>query len=150
MEIDDATIETLAKAIHESYLADQGTDGPQWDDLSEDLREANRAQARAIAGKLASIGARVEAGATTEPFAFTPAEVERLAKGEHRRLMAQRRRAGWIYAPVRDAGRKHHPMMIAWDELPEPERDKDRNAVIHIPHVLARAGMHIVRQLADA
>jgi hypothetical protein len=146
MEIDRATIDTLAKVIHENYLDDQGSNGPQWADLSEDLRDANRAQARAIAKKLASIGARVEQGAPTKPFMFTPAEVERLAKTEHRRWMAQRRQAGWIYAAVRDNRRKHHPMIIKWEKLPEPERDKDRNAIIHIPHVLAQASLHITRR----
>jgi hypothetical protein len=148
MEIDRATIETLARAIHENYLADQGTDGPGWADLPENLREANRAQARSIAKKIASIGARIEQGVPTEPFAFTPEEVERLAKTEHRRWMSQRRQAGWIYAAVRNNRRKHHPMIVKWEKLPEPERDKDRNAVMHIPDVLRRIGLNVTR--ADA
>ena len=150
MEIDEATIETLARLIYENYLADEGGDGPPWDDLSEDLRESNRAQAWAIVDKLASIGARVEEGMPTKPFAFTPVEVERLAEGEHERWMAERTRAGWTYAPVRDDRGKHHPMMIAWDKLPEAERDKDRRAVTHIPDVLAHACMRIVRRSVDA
>jgi hypothetical protein len=146
MQIADAVIDSLARIIHESYLADLGVDEPQWANLSEDLREANRAQARAIAKKLASIGATIEPGVATEAFAFTPDELERLAKVEHERWRAQRRLAGWVYAAVRDDRRKHHPMIVEWRMLPEPERDKDRRAVSRIPAVLARAGMHIVRR----
>jgi hypothetical protein len=146
VEIDDAVIDTLARATHENYLADQGSDGPQWANLREDLREANRAQIRAIPEKLASIWASIEQGTPSEPFAFTPAELERLAKVEHRRWMAQRRRAGWVYAAVRDDRRKQHPMIVEWERLPEYERDKDRRVVSRIPDLLARVGMHIVRR----
>jgi hypothetical protein len=150
MEIDNGVVDTLARVIHENYLAERGSDEPRWANLSEDLREANRAQARAIAEKLASIGATVEPGAPIEHFAFTPAELERLAKVEHRRWMTQRMLAGWVYGAVRDDRRKHHPMLVAWDMLPEPERDKDREAISRIPDVLARAGMHVQRRAHGA
>lgn len=145
MDLDEATVDRLARRIHENYLAAFAPDGPDWSQLPEGLREANRDQARAIVGKLASVGARVEPGPQTVPFAFDPDEVERLAMAEHRRWMAQRRGAGWIYAAVRDDRRRRHPMIIKWEKLPELEREKDRDAVRRIPDVLAGAGLSVVR-----
>jgi hypothetical protein len=141
---DAATIERLAEAIHENYVARFAPDGPAWSQLSPDLQEANRAQARAIPRKLAAIGASIVPG-PAEPFTFTPSEVERLAIAEHRRWMAQRRLAGWRYAAVRDDRRRHHPMLVKWEKLPEQEREKDRDVVRNIPEVLARVGLAVVR-----
>jgi hypothetical protein len=138
-------IERLAQKIHENYLVTYAPGGPSWDELSEDLRENNRDQARAIVSKLASVGARVEPGPQTTPFAFTAPELERLAQAEHRRWVAQRRASGWIYAAVRDNRRKRHPMIIKWDKLSEREREKDRDAVRNIPSVLNSAGLRVVR-----
>lgn len=146
MKLDAATIERLAQVIHENYRSRFAPDGPVWSQLPADLREANRAQARAILGKLASIGARVEPGPGTEPFTFAADEVERLAIIEHRRWMAQRRLAGWRYAAVRDDRRRRHPMIVKWEKLSEYEREKDRDAVRRIPDVLARVGLRVVRE----
>lgn len=151
MELDEALIERMAQTIHENYRVDHGPDSPLWAELTEDRREANRDQARDIAAKLASIGARIELGSaepgsSAEPFAFTEAELERLAMAEHERWVAQRRRAGWRYAAVRDDERRLHPMIRPWSGLPETERDKDRDAVRHIPQVLASVGLRVVRE----
>ncbi len=142
MELD---IERLAQHIHENYLAAYDPDGPSWAELSEGLREANRHQARAIVGKLASVGAHVEPGPQARPFAFTAPELERLAQEEHRRWIAEKRASGWIYAAVRDVRRKRHPMIVKWGKLSELEREKDRAAVRNIPAVLNSAGLRIVR-----
>jgi RyR domain len=150
MDLDPAMIDRLAQAIHENYLAEFAPGGPAWADLSADLREANRAQARAIVHKLASVGTRVEPGRSSVPFAFTPHELERLARAEHRRWVAQRRAAGWTYAAVRDDRRRRHPMIIKWEKLPEREREKDRDAVRHIPDVLAQVGLQAVRRPGPA
>ncbi len=138
-------IERLAQQIHANYLAAYGPDGPSWDELTEDMRETNRDQARAIVGRLTSVGALVEAGAQTTPFAFTGPELERLAEAEHRRWVSQKRASGWIYAAVRDNRRKRHPMIIKWDKLSEYEREKDRDAVRNIPTVLNSVGLRVVR-----
>src|SRR5258707_9611063 len=102
MEIDGATIERLARRIHENYLTEHAPSGRRWDDLTEDLREANRAQARDIAGKLAAIGATVQPGADPTPFAFTQTELDRLADAAHRPWMEQSNPSGWTCALVRD------------------------------------------------
>jgi|RhiMetdeSRZDD1v2_1073273.scaffolds.fasta_scaffold1616018_1 hypothetical protein len=146
MQIDEATIERLAQRIHENYLAASAPGGRRWHELTEDLREANRAQARDIPVKLAAIGATVEPGPESVPFVFSQPELDRLAEAEHRRWMDQRLQAGWRYSLVRNDATKQHPMLLSWDLLPEVERVKDRDAVRNIPAVLAGVGLRIVRR----
>jgi hypothetical protein len=154
--IDDELIEQLARAVHENYVREQLSDGVKidsrpsmcaWDDLDEDLREANRAQARAIADKIREVGANVvPAEQVEEAFAFTDDEVERLARGEYVRWAAQRTAAGWVYGRKRNDRKKVHPSLCGWERLDEVERDKDRDAVRNIPGVLAHVGLAVSRQ----
>lgn len=156
--ISETLVERLAEAVHDNYRREQMADGARpesapallpWDDLNEDLRESNRAQARDIAAKLASIGAAVVpaevADAAGPPFAFTDAEIENLARIEHERWAAQRVAAGWTFGSVRDDEAKQTPSLTTWDKLPRAERDKDRDAVRNIPAVLATVGLAIAR-----
>lgn len=154
--IDDELIEQLARAVHENYLREQLSDGEtigsrpsmrEWDELNEDFREANRAQARAIAEKVAAVGATVvPAAQAPEDFAFTEEEIEALSREEYDRWAAQRSAAGWVYGPARDNVRKTHPGLGGWDGLSQVERDKDRDAVRNIPNVLSRVGLAATRK----
>jgi hypothetical protein len=147
--------ERLAEAIHERYLLEQVRNGTRlddpdrpamrrWSDLPDTLRGANRAQAGDIGGKLTMIGAtvapRVDGGGS---FAFSPAEVEALAVREHDRWCEERRGDGLVYGATRKG--KYHPSLVSWAELPEPEREKDRQAVRNLPAILADVGLQIVR-----
>jgi hypothetical protein len=38
------------------------------------------------------------------------------------------------------------PYMVSWDELGEPARELDRQAVRHLPALLAKIGFRIQRQ----
>jgi hypothetical protein len=154
VELDDTIVEHIAQAIHELYLATQRRRGLRpgdspamvpWARLSDDVREANRAQARHIAHKLRAIGCEIRPGAG-RGFDFSAGELDRLARAEHQRWCDQRRQAGWSYGPERDEGAKHHPGLVPWDELPELERLKDRDAVTNIPTLLARAQLQVTRR----
>jgi hypothetical protein len=151
--IDQDRVEQLAQAIHLRYLAEQTADGRPlgedpamlaWADLDEDKREANRAQARDITVKLARIACRIDPGPPDATFAFTADELESLARDEHERWMAQRAGAGWRLGR-RDDRTKRHPSMVPYDQLSKAEKDKDRDAVRHIPDVLAEVGLRVVR-----
>jgi hypothetical protein len=153
--ISDNQVDQIARAIHERYLAEQTHDGvfmgstpamTSWDNLDENKREANRAQARDIEQKLSRIGCRVGRGPATRGFAFADQELEALAREEQTRWAAQRVAAGWSYGDRRDDAAKIHPCLVPWDELTESERDKDRDAVRNIPAVLAAAGLRIIRR----
>lgn len=43
----------------------------------------------------------------------------------HASWMAQKEKDGWVYGPVKDAEKKEHPCMVAYDELPQEQRSKD-------------------------
>jgi hypothetical protein len=145
--LDAGTIERLARAIHDAYRAQFAgrpeVDAP-WDALPDDIREANRAQARDIPVKLAAIGCVVAEGPDSAGFHFTGDEVETLSRHEHERWMAQRTAAGWRLGD-RDDAEHHHPDLVPWDQLPDVARDKDRDAVVNMPRLLAVAGLHIRR-----
>ena len=153
MLIDQDQVEQLAQAIHARYLAEQTADGRHpgedpamvgWADLDEDKREANRAQARDITAKVARIGCRVTAGPADPGFVFTAEELESLAHDEHDRWLAQRAGAGWRPG-ARDDRTKRHPSMVPYERLSGVEKDKDRDAVRHIPDVLAEVGLRVER-----
>lgn len=143
----------LARAIHQAYLDHCAAQGgsPQrnpsmrpWAELPQGLKQANLAQAADISRKLGEIGcAIVPESAAVRQFAFTAAEVERLAEQEHERWMQERQAQGYVTGPDR-AGRQH-PELVPWAELSESARNKDRNAVREIPSILRQAGFQVVR-----
>jgi hypothetical protein len=79
---------------------------------------------------------------------FDPDCVEELARYEHQRWMAERQRQGWSYAPVRDNDKKQHPLLAEWEQLSELERNKDRDTVRNLPHLIERAGFR-ARRIGD-
>ncbi len=140
----------LAQAIHEDYcqMARSYGDTPEtnsalvpWDNLPPGLQAANLAQADDIPHKLRALGYEiVEAGGVpATEIRLDPALVEPLSILEHDRWMSEKLRAGWTYAPVRDNARLHHPLLVPYDDLPEREKEKDRDTVRNIPNLLAKA-----------
>ena len=151
--IRDDLHDQVARAIHQAYrdhCRAQG-DSPErnpsmvpWAELSDDLKQANLAQAADISGKLRAIGcAIVPESSTTRQFAFTAAEIEQLAEKEHERWMQERQAQGYVFGPDRAA--RQHPSLVPWAELSESDRNKDRNAVREIPSILQQAGFQIIR-----
>ena len=148
--------EVLARAKHDEYVrAEQrrgltAADNPSlrsWDELPESLKDSNRRFADGIGAKLTATGCVIVPAQPGDPlFAFTGDEVEELAIGEHDRWVADLRRDGWKpTSGPKDAERRLHPLLVAWDELSEDDKDRDRDPVREIPAMLARAGYRIVR-----
>lgn len=140
----------LAKAIHEDYCEKSRGygDTPEtnsalvpWENLPPVLQSANLAQAEDIPYKLRSLGYEiVEAGGIpAAEIRLDPALVEPLSVLEHDRWMAEKLRAGWTYAPVRDNAKLRHPLLVPYADLPEREKEKDRDTVRNIPNLLAKA-----------
>jgi hypothetical protein len=149
-DLDPAQLEILAQAFHDGYRRDQAgrkpADDPAmkpWQELSDSLRESNRALAADVPVKLQRIGARIVARPTPD-FEFTAAEIERLAAHEHDRWNAERTAAGWTLGP-RDPEKKRTPYLVPYGELPDEIRGYDRDAVRNIPDVLASIGLGIQR-----
>lgn len=146
--------EKLARAIHEHYRRDQqGVKPPDdpavqpWESLREDLKDSNRQQAAQIPAKLQALGYKFRPVDGREPVIhqFTPDEVEKLAILEHDRWVEEKLAAGWRYGPQRDNSRKLTPSLVPYDQLPESEKDKDRDPMRRIPALLAEAGFEIYR-----
>jgi len=142
----------LPRSIHERYcqscvaageLAVDNSSLRSWDQISEDLRQANQEQADHILYKLSLLGYGLESDpqAKGPPIVFSDEEFENLAKLEHLRWSADRKLAGWIYGKIRDNELRRHPMLVPYEQLPESEKDKDRQAVRDVPFVLRGAGL---------
>jgi len=145
----------IAQAMHEKFLEDRKRDGTfdagspahqPWDTLDDTFRESSFDQAFHYGDRLRKAGYSVEwidEWDVAMP-SFADDEVEAMAETEHRRWRDERWASGWMYAPVRDDARKRHPDLKPWAELPESDRDKDREIVRELPEVLARHGLAIV------
>jgi hypothetical protein len=158
----NGTSETMAQAFHAGYVQSELTKGSDptgpsmqpWEELAETYRRSNRDLAFDIGAKLRRVDCAIEPMADWDApvFVFSFDELELLARLEHERWSADRRRDGWVYGPERTAEKKLHPDLVPWEQLSEDVRDKDREAVRLIPGLLATyAGFSIVRRpLADA
>jgi hypothetical protein len=153
--VEDSLMERLGRAIHENYVAIQLRQGAdleatramrRWAELSDDLREANRAQAADVGRKLRAIGCVLAPSPIWgEPELLDLLTIERLARMEHERWCAYMGEAGWRYAPDRDDDARLHPDLVDWLHLAEQAREKDREAVREMPAFLADVGFQIVR-----
>jgi len=52
--------------------------------------------------------------------------------------------AGWQHAPVTDKDKKLHADLVPWEELSDIPKNKDRDFMLAIPGILARAGYTVV------
>jgi len=155
------TVGRLARLVHEDYLrrrragaggvpADGEEQSPSlqdWDELPEALRASNRAQVADIVPKLAQLGYEVVPASepAAHPLELTEEEVERLAQAEHRRFVAERLAAGRALDPNLLPEPGEPTDLIDWEELSQPVRDLDRDAVRLIPRLLAAAGLGVNR-----
>ncbi|WP_245713956.1 NAD-binding protein [Nocardia vaccinii] len=145
--LQSGSFHAIAVAIHSRYrqLAG-GKPAPPWDELDESRKESNRAQARDIAVKLASIGCAIAPlrDWAAADFTFSDAEVERLAIAEHDRWMRERSAAGWRPGP-RDPQQQTTPYLVPFADLPPDIAEYDRIFVRDIPVFLAAAGLQVIR-----
>jgi len=71
--------------------------------------------------------------------------VEQLAENTHNVWAQQRLLDGWTYGPKRDDVGKKHPCLIAYDQLPEGEKDYDRLTAIETLKVASKLGYQLIR-----
>jgi RyR domain len=68
---------------------------------------------------------------------------EQLARSAHD-VWARRRLAdGWHHGPRRDDGRKEHPLLVSYEELPESEKEYDRDAALQTIKAILALGYQI-------
>jgi len=151
------TDDTIARSIHDAYRANDlalkerkpdhkiHPNSRPWEDLQEDIRDANRMVAghfdvkmRAIDCFLGSIDEDTEANLSVD-------ELEVLSIMEHNRWWADRALNGWRFEPIRNDIQKVHPNMVPYDELSEADKQKDCDSVLEMIKILRSEGAIIVR-----
>jgi hypothetical protein len=162
MDLEGALLEQLARAAHQVYYDDLTKRGFHfgpvsddkaktsdallpYDELEEFQKEQNRRNVRDIPAKLQRLGCvMVPARAGLPPFALTQCETDTLAREEHERWMRDLG-PGWRYGIPTDKPHKISEAYLPWQDLPEKQKDKDRNLVRQIPTILHEAGYAVVR-----
>jgi class 3 adenylate cyclase len=66
--------------------------------------------------------------------------VEKLARNVHDAWAKRRIEEGWSHGPWRDDGKKQTPLLVAFDELPESEKEYDRETALQTLKVLVALG----------
>ncbi len=71
---------------------------------------------------------------------------ELIAKNTHEVWSAGRMKDGWTYGEVRDDSKKHHPCLVPYDELPESEKEYDRNTSFETLKLIVKLGYKIIKE----
>lgn len=101
-----AELEAIARTVHEAIRAWSAAHGqtsiPTWTRAPRWMKES-----------------------TLESVRFVLDHPDAPDSQQHDQWMAQKKREGWVWGKTKDATRKTHPMIVAYEELPEMERRKD-------------------------
>ncbi|MBV9850148.1 MAG: Ryanodine receptor Ryr [Armatimonadetes bacterium] len=68
---------------------------------------------------------------------------EELARNTHEVWARQRMAEGWRYGPRRDDVCKEHPSLIPYEQLPDSEKEYDRNTALETLRLILSLGYHI-------
>lgn len=71
--------------------------------------------------------------------------VEQMAKNVHEVWAQTRIRQGWTYGPERNDALKHHPCLVSYEDLPESEKEYDRNTSVETLKLICKLGFKITR-----
>jgi len=147
--------EHLAPVIHQFYLDLAEKEGweptyPQpYEELPDVARDSNIAAARRLPDILSLVGLTIaKAGGSkseeTKIKALTEKNIELLAEAEHIGWMAFLHSRGWTYGKERCEKEKLHPALMAYVDLSEQEKGKDRDSVRNYSKIVRIAGFRIV------
>lgn len=156
--------ESLAQLLHARYVGARESQGwtygarpdasrhthpalTSWPELGPAYKDSNRDQAADIWAKLAAVDCELAELTDWEAahFSFSDDEVEELAECEHERWMKYQQPAASRHGR---SDRKAHPDLVAWQDLPEQEKEIDRVFVRALPQLLAQLGYQITRKHA--
>jgi hypothetical protein len=70
-------------------------------------------------------------------------KIDVIACNVHEEWAKMRLDDGWKYGPVRDDLKKTHPCLVPYEDLPESEKDYDRQTAISTVKILIHMGFHI-------
>lgn len=69
---------------------------------------------------------------------------EQIAKNVHDVWSFGRINEGWTYGPERNDVEKKHPCLVPYEELPESEKDYDRNTAQETLRLIMKLGFEII------
>ena len=69
--------------------------------------------------------------------------LEAMAKNVHEIWAQERMNQGWTYGEERDDALKHHPCLIAYEDLSEEEKVYDRNTSVETLKLILKLGFTI-------
>lgn len=79
-----------------------------------------------------------------------PAELqdltEQMARNVHEVWAETRIKQGWRYGAERNDERMEHPCLVPYDELPESEREYDRNTSVETLKLILSLGFKITKE----
>jgi hypothetical protein len=146
----------IARRMHEAYCAKddalrkadplrgKAEFNRPWAELPESARNANRMSGDHFEVKLRAVSCRLVRAGEAPEATWSGEELEVLARMEHARWWADRTMDGWTRGS-RDNARRRHPDLIPYDDLEEPVRQLDRDAVLHIVEQLRLEGWIVAR-----
>jgi hypothetical protein len=72
--------------------------------------------------------------------------VEQLAKNVHDIWAVGRLNDGWTYGPERNDTLKHHPCLVDYSDLPESEKEYDRNTAMETLKMILKLGWKVEKK----
>lgn len=72
--------------------------------------------------------------------------VEQLARNVHENWAVGRINEGWAYGPERNDALKQTPCLVDYDDLPESEKEYDRNTAIETLKLILKLGWNIEKK----
>ena len=74
---------------------------------------------------------------------------EEIASNVHDVWATSRIAEGWTYGDTKDVGQKKTPLLVPYDELPESEKDYDRNTALETLKLIVKLGYSILSPRAN-
>lgn len=71
--------------------------------------------------------------------------VEKMARNVHEVWAQSRISQGWTYGPERNDALKHHPCLVPYEDLPEVEKDYDRDTALGTLKLICKLGFTITK-----
>ncbi|MBQ1213837.1 MAG: Ryanodine receptor Ryr [Tidjanibacter sp.] len=72
--------------------------------------------------------------------------VEQIAKNVHEVWAQSRLSEGWKYGPERNDALREHPCLVPYEELPEVEKEYDRNTAFGTLRLITKLGFKITKE----
>lgn len=72
--------------------------------------------------------------------------VEAMAKNVHDVWAQSRMDQGWTFGPERNDALKHHPCLVAYEDLPEVEKAYDRDTAVGTLKLIQKLGFKITKE----